>query len=490
MPTVSTIISGAGWLGAIRLISRIADLIGLIICARILSPFDFGTIATAMVFVILIESITDLPISQALIRNPDRTYNHYATAFTISILRGILLAIVLCICGVVLWVVTADPTWALLLPFLSIAPVCRGLISPTMVEYAVTGDFRREFLVEVAGKVVSLGITIALVWQGFGFWSLAAGTVLSPAVSMLLSYVIAPFTPTIRLNEWRYFSKYIGWAAGAQAVTALNWQSDRLILSLSVPKTELGLYSLANDISQIPNQIMVNPLSKPLLVALSNNRWDSTKSVDTIHIFTVGLTAIMLPVLAIIALLSEPLVRVILGEKWLGSAYILQWLALIALPSTLSVAFSPLAFAAGKTQMIFKRSLFELFVKLPTIGFGAWYASIDGVIWALLFTALASSGYSLSGIQKLTGFSVINQLSGIERSFAATLALVPVGILAGRYMKQFSGLELSAMLIAVMFALLILYLAVSWAVWFVAGRPTGIESIAIKWLHKRFSRAS
>lgn len=485
---MSTIIRGAGWLGAIRLISRVADFIGLIICARILTPLDFGTIATAMVFVTLIEAITDLPISQALIRNPCRTYNHYATAFTISMLRGTLLAIVLCICGIVFWVSTGDPTWGLLFPFLSIAPVCRGLVSPTMVEFSVRGDFRREFLIEVAGKVVSIVCTIALVWQGFGFWSLAAGTVLSPGISMVLSYVIAPFAPTIRLSEWRYFSRYIGWAAGAQAITALNWQSDRLILSLSVPKTELGLYSLANDISQIPMQILVNPLSKPLLVAFANNKWNSTKSIETIRIFTVGLTGIMLPVLACIALLSEPLVRLILGEKWLGSAPILHWLVLITLSSTLSVAFGPLAFAAGRTEMIFKRSLFELCVKLPAIGLGAWYAGVDGVIWALFFAALATSGYSLSGIQKLTGVNFMNQLAGIERLFIATFALIPGGILVDPYLKLFSGFQLSAMLIFVTFALITLYLAVAWVVWVVVGRPTGIESAAIKWLQKSFSR--
>ena len=79
-----------------RLISRVIDLAVMLVLARLLSPADFGLVAIAMIVVLITEAALELPLSQALVRLPIIHPAYYDTAFTLSLLRGLLLCIIIC----------------------------------------------------------------------------------------------------------------------------------------------------------------------------------------------------------------------------------------------------------------------------------------------------------------------------------------------------------------------------------------------------------
>src|SRR5579871_4932278 len=87
--------AGATILVASRLITRCIDLGTLVILGRLLSPADFGVVAIAMSVIAIVEAIMELPLGLALVALPTRTEEHYATAFTLQLVRGLLLAVIL-----------------------------------------------------------------------------------------------------------------------------------------------------------------------------------------------------------------------------------------------------------------------------------------------------------------------------------------------------------------------------------------------------------
>jgi PST family polysaccharide transporter len=86
---------GAAWLVGARLVTRGVDFILLLVLGRLLGPAEFGIIAIAMTLITVVEAVMDLPLAQSLIRISHLTQAHLDTAFTLGMLRGAALALLL-----------------------------------------------------------------------------------------------------------------------------------------------------------------------------------------------------------------------------------------------------------------------------------------------------------------------------------------------------------------------------------------------------------
>lgn len=87
------IATGATWMILQRLAVRFIGLISTIILARLLLPEDFGLIALAMTLLAVLETLLELGFDLALIQRQTSDRSQYDTAWTLSIARGVLTAL-------------------------------------------------------------------------------------------------------------------------------------------------------------------------------------------------------------------------------------------------------------------------------------------------------------------------------------------------------------------------------------------------------------
>src|ERR1700760_2426459 len=74
---------------------RLLVLVSIALLARLLSPADFGLVALALTFTVVLDAVSDLGVSQALIIAPEEDlYVKADSAWTLSVAVGALLAIV------------------------------------------------------------------------------------------------------------------------------------------------------------------------------------------------------------------------------------------------------------------------------------------------------------------------------------------------------------------------------------------------------------
>ncbi|MGI9502598.1 MAG: oligosaccharide flippase family protein, partial [Geminicoccaceae bacterium] len=83
---------GAAWMVLMRLVVRGAGLINMVILARLLVPEDFGLVAMAMLIVGAIEIFSEFNFDVVLIKKQNATRVDYDTAWTLSIIRGSVVA--------------------------------------------------------------------------------------------------------------------------------------------------------------------------------------------------------------------------------------------------------------------------------------------------------------------------------------------------------------------------------------------------------------
>ncbi|WP_267414880.1 oligosaccharide flippase family protein, partial [Sphingomonas sp. GC_Shp_4] len=262
--------AAAIWLVSVRLLTKSIDFIALLVLARLLTPADFGLVAIAMTLIFIVEAVLELPINQALVRQSAITQSQLDTAFTLAVLRGLILAALLALAAYPFSFVYGDHRLVGLVLALGWAPVLRGLMSPKLAVYARQIDFRRDFIIDLSGKVVSLAFSIVLAWQTHSYWALVLGTVVTPLVMMITSYLVAPYRPRLSLRDWPIFAGFAGWSTVTQMLSALSWQADRLILGRFATRQQLGTFTLANDLSYIPELALIKPIMRPLMSAFAH----------------------------------------------------------------------------------------------------------------------------------------------------------------------------------------------------------------------------
>ena len=88
---------GAGWMISMRIADRLIGLVSIGILARLLLPHDFGLVGYAMVFVGILEIFFQFSFEPVLIRDQESSRESYDTAWTLALIKGVVLALLLLI---------------------------------------------------------------------------------------------------------------------------------------------------------------------------------------------------------------------------------------------------------------------------------------------------------------------------------------------------------------------------------------------------------
>ncbi|KQT60475.1 MULTISPECIES: lipopolysaccharide biosynthesis protein [unclassified Aureimonas] len=476
------------WVVGGRFIARIIDLASLLVLARILTPADFGMVAIATTILSLVEAILELPLNQALIRQPVLTKSMFDTAFTLSLLRGAAISLIMVVVAWPLSIYYENPALFPLTAALSLAPALRGLVSPRLVIFMQEFDFRREFAIDIIAKVATLVISTSLALATGSYWALAAGTIAGPLTAMAISYILAPMTIRLTLSEWKLFQDMIGWSTLSQVISSFNWQFDRLMLPRYISVALFGAFSVADTLAGIIQQTFVAPLIRPLSAAFAKLTSDEERC-SAYFSATSAVVMVAAPILTCLALLAEPALRIVVGEKWLSATPILSALAAIGLLGLPLMILGPLVVALDRTRYGAARTAIEMVVKTPVTLFGIIYYGIEG---ALIGRAVGGAVAYLANVlivRHLIGMSIGMQIRSVLRPALCTLAMAGL-VLAIRPLLEGQPLSLAMVVgtMAVGFVALSTFWLLIFASWYAVGRPKGLETVvmtALKGLQAR-----
>ena len=460
------------WLMASRLMARGIDFTTLIVLARTLSPQDFGLISVAMTLIFVVEAVSELPIAQSLVRLDTIGRSHLDTAFTIGVLRGLVLAVIIAAAAWPFAWAYADPRLVPLILFLALAPITRGLQSPAMVQYARRIDFRRDLVIEIVSKVFGFTVAVLLAVTTRSYWAIAAGTVVTPLASLIQSYAFAPFRPRLGLTQWRSFAGFLGWASLAQALAALSWQSDKLILGRFIGKADLGRFSMAADLSSVPEQVLVAPAMRPLMAGFVTMK-DSRERMARAYLrISQTLLTIAAPGMIGLSLLAGQVVPVVLGGNWIQAIPMLRWLALAPVFVVWVSPLDPMAMAMDRTAIFLRQRVVEILVKLPLLIALIWHYGVMGAVIGRVLTNAILMLVTMGYVRRLVGLSIVAQLVAPWRIALATAGMAAVVLALPDALRH------SLSLVAVIATVLIgaaTYVALLLGSWIAVGRPEGPE---------------
>ncbi len=427
-------LKGAGWLILSRFFARGIDFFNLLVLARLLAPADFGLTALAMALVMIIDTILEVPVTQALLRLGDVDKSHLDTGFTLAVMRSIGVATVTLACAWPYAWLNSEPALISVVCVLAIGPVVKGLYSPAMVHLARRIDFMPSFVVEMTAKLFALACALTIAFGGGGYWAIIANYVVAACVTTVLSYLIARYRPAFSFLRIKDFAGFMGWWTTGQVLSAVNWQYDRLMIgAYSGDKAMLGHYSVANELAVIPVQSLIGPAFQPMMAAFSQMRLD-VRRLGTAFLKATRLAMMVsVPACLGISLTSDLVAELLLGVKWIDAAPYLTLLAIAVLPATYIQTIGAVSLAMNRPDLVFKINLIDMILRIPAVTIGYHYLSIEGVVYAKMITSAVMFAVYIAVMNRLLHVGTFNQLRNLWKIAFAGVAMALAVFVLRRY---------------------------------------------------------
>jgi len=295
--------------------------------ARLLRPEAFGLLAIASLVINFGSRVSEIGTGPALIQRVTITPVHVRVAFTVSLLCGGLVS-------VLIWM--GAPLVAAIFKIDGVTPVLRliglvffiGSIGTTAEALLLRAmDYRRLLRVELVSYAFGyalVGITLAALQ--FGVWALAWATVAQAMVktTMVLAASPHPARPSLSRTELRQILNFgVGMTLGRLASFAAQ-SADTFVVARWLGAAALGFYSRAYTIMCIPFYLFSSVLNSVLFSAYSSVQTDSEK-LRRGYLTSVSLSSLVVfPVLTTLGVVAPELIAGVFGPRWTPAVVPLQ----------------------------------------------------------------------------------------------------------------------------------------------------------------------
>ncbi|WP_024931213.1 lipopolysaccharide biosynthesis protein [Methylophilus sp. OH31] len=484
---------GVFWLGAAKLIINFLALISTIILARLLTPEDFGLVAIVLALLAIIEAVTDLSLASALIHIKEPSEEHFHTAWSLNLTRGVFLAFIFWLSSEFIANYYHDVRLTNIMWIISGSILISGFTNPKMVVLTKKLIFWQEFVVTVSQKLMSVIVSVVFAFLFRSYWALIAGVITSQLVGVLVSYLIISYKPKFTYLHLRDIWSFSIWLTLGKIVNTLNWKFDQLLIGSQLGSKSLGFYTVGDNLAGLPTREAIQPLENTLFPGFSHIAEDKERLRNAYVKSQTLITAIALPLGIGFAAISYPLVLLLMGAKWLPSVQVIQVISCIYVLQTIGSQVHPIAMAVGKTKTLFYRDMLNFIIRLPIIIGGLFYFGLMGVIFGRAISGSISLLINMHLISKMLGISIWEQVNSNARAIASVLGMAYflLVIQTNASFESSSTFELALQVIGMVLSAFLVYAGLNLLLWLLMNKPSGPESELLKVLTtvlKKFKR--
>jgi PST family polysaccharide transporter len=383
-------------------LANMAVLVGsTMVLARLLDPADFGLLAMVWSLVLFISSFRDFGLPMAALQAKSLDHLQKSALFWINLPIACGVTLFMLVMAPVLAWFYGEPRLLLLTAILSL-----GVLAPAVSnqhEAVLTRQLRFIDLIkwDLVFRVAGAAVAIGLAWYGAGYWALAAQYLVwqlcrAAAVWLLSGWLPARYGQArLAMSRVRPLVSIGGYLTGYRVLSHAGRDLDRVVVGYFSGAHALGLYDAAFKWAKLPVQQLYTPLLGPAVAALSRAREDTEKFRSNARSLLTPVMGCSIPVLVWAAVAAEPLIRLLLGDKWLEAIPLFQVLCVggVALASMKTTKW--LYVSTGQTKQQFGWGMISSPLFAVAILVGALYGPLGVAIgyasaqWVLLLPALA-----------------------------------------------------------------------------------------------------
>lgn len=389
-------VKGLSWMGGLRGSTRIIAFVKILVLARILSPNEFGLFGIAMLFLSLLEIISETGVNIFLIQEGEDVDSFLDTAWMVSIIRGILISLILFLFSPIVSRFFNSPQSLNVMYLISITPLIRGFINPSIVKFQKNLLFAKEFIFRLIIYLLDASVAIIMASITHSALSLVYGLLAGAVFEVVASFVFVKPNPKLKFvkNKLKLIINRGKWVTFAGIFNYLFENIDDAVVGRLLNTTYLGTYQMAYKISSLPMTEVSDVIQKVTFPVYAKIAKDKERLKKAFIKSLISTTLIVLPIGIILFFFSREVVLILLGPKWLAVVPVIKALSFFGVVRAITETTYPLFLSLKKQNHVSLITLFSILGLIITIYplvknydiVGAGFSSLIGALLAIPVT--------------------------------------------------------------------------------------------------------
>ena len=406
--TKNKVLSGLIWKFGERITAQLVTFVVSVVLARLLPTEAYGLITLVMIFITFANCIVVNGFGSSLIQKKDADNIDFSTVLYFQFGASMIIYLILFVTAPIISSFFGEG-YELLSPVLRVLGLRIPLTAINNVQQAFVSRkmiFRKFFFSTIIGTTVSAVVGIWMAYAGYGVWAIVGQYLTNTIMDTVILGLTIHWKPELKFS-WKRLKELFsyGWKI---LVASLIGEVYNELRTLVIGK----LYS-SNDLAffdkgkQIPNIIVTNinsSISNVLFPAISKAQ-NNPQDVKNMMSRSIKTTAyIMCPMMFGLAVIAEPLVSLLLTDKWLPCVPYLQIYCIAFCFEPIQTANLQAIKAVGRSDILLKLEIVKKGSSILIL-FGVMWHSVNAIAYSLLLTTLIASIVNTLPNKKLISYS-------------------------------------------------------------------------------------
>lgn len=418
-----TVISNLVWRFAERCGAQLVSFIVSIVLARILAPEDYGTIALVTVFTAILQVFVDSGLGTALIQKKDADEIDFSSVFYFNFVVCLILYLGMFAAAPFIADFYGDVTLVPVIRILSLTIVISGVKGIQQAYVSRNMLFKRFFFSTIGGTIFSAVLGIAMAYAGFGIWALVAQQLSNTFIDNLILWITVRWRPTKSFSWTRL--KYLlsfGWKLLVSSLLDTAYNNLRnLIIGKMYSSSDLAFY---NQGDKFPKVIVTNinaSIDSVLLPTMSSAQDDKERVKQMTRRAIKTSTYVMAPLMMGLAFCAEPIVSLVLTDKWLPCVPFLRIFCITYMFWPVHTANLNAINAMGRSDWFLRLEIIKKIMGMTILLSTMWFG-VMAMAYSLLLSSVLSQIINSWPNRKLLGYGYLEQV----RDFAPGISLAVI----------------------------------------------------------------
>lgn len=359
-----------------------------IVLARLLSPEDYGAVGMLAIFFAVANCFKDCGFGTALVQNKNRTEEDYSTAFIFNVASSLVIYLIFFFIAPLIAAFYDMPILTDITRVSALSFILSGLTGIQYAKLNIDMNFKFRSQMSILGQVLS-GVTgLTLAYMGFGVWALVLQGLIAGVITGIVLWMSSSWKPKLLFSTvafkrlWKFGANMLG----SGIINTVYNNLYTLFIGKCFNPASVGMYNRANGYASLPSSVIMDMslgVNFPILAQLQDDRDRLLSAYERLLKVPIY---VLYPMLIGLIVLAEPLIQVMIGDKWLPCVPYLQILCVGYMFYPLNGLNVNLLMVKGRPDLVLKLD----YIKKP-IGILMLIAAIPfGIVWMMVGKALYS----------------------------------------------------------------------------------------------------
>lgn len=397
--------------------------------ARLLDPADYGVLSMLMVFIAVAQVFVQSGLNTALIQKKDVDETDLSSVFYVSF--GVAAAFYALLFALSPWL--ADffrmPALKDALRVMALILLPGSLVSVQTAVVSRQMAFRKLMIASLCATVLSGTVGLVMAKGGAGYWALVAQQMTNQCALAILLLILIKWRPRCVFSFARVKSHLrFGWKLLVSGLLDTGFTNLRsAVIGKKFSDEALAFYTRGKQFPELVMNAINGSISSVMLPVLSEQQDETERMKQTMRRSVMLSSFIVIPLMAGLAAVAEPMISLLLTDKWLPCVPFLQLCCIDFALYPIHTSNLSAINAKGRSDIFLKLEIIKkacgMVILLVSV---LCFDSVMAIAWGGVISSLVSAAINAHPNKELINYGYLEQMRDIMPMILLSLVMFGV----------------------------------------------------------------